>query len=152
MSVGGVFMPRGRFWRFFHAPRRQYKKQRISENRLIQGLLRFRAKQKPPTWGDFRCIKVCPLIWRREWDSNPRRLAARRFSRPFRYDHFGISPQKPERIEYDSIRTQRCQFFFLIKTILIVFFCIWGRTESSAPAIAAASAHQSAVPQPVTRW
>ena len=31
-------------------------------------------------------------LWRREWDSNPRCLAARRFSRPFRYDHFGISP------------------------------------------------------------
>ena len=32
------------------------------------------------------------IIWRREWDSNPRCLATRRFSRPFRYDHFGISP------------------------------------------------------------
>ncbi len=30
--------------------------------------------------------------WRREWDSNPRYVAVRRFSRPFRYNHFGISP------------------------------------------------------------
>ena len=30
--------------------------------------------------------------WRREWDSNPRYLSVRRFSRPFRYNHFGISP------------------------------------------------------------
>ena len=32
------------------------------------------------------------LKWRREWDSNPRYLSVRRFSRPFRYDRFGISP------------------------------------------------------------
>ncbi len=30
--------------------------------------------------------------WRREWDSNPRYVSIRRFSRPFRYNHFGISP------------------------------------------------------------
>ena len=30
--------------------------------------------------------------WRREWDSNPRALADKRFSRPPRYDHFDISP------------------------------------------------------------
>ena len=32
------------------------------------------------------------LIQRREWDSNPRALADKRFSRPPRYDHFDISP------------------------------------------------------------
>ena len=31
-------------------------------------------------------------IWRREWDSNPRYVAVRRFSRPLRYDRFGTSP------------------------------------------------------------
>ena len=31
---------------------------------------------------------------RREWDSNPRALADKRFSRPPRYDHFDISPNK----------------------------------------------------------
>ena len=31
------------------------------------------------------------FVWRREWDSNPRYVAVRRFSRPFRYNHFGIS-------------------------------------------------------------
>ena len=30
---------------------------------------------------------------RREWDSNPRALADKRFSRPPRYDHFDISPK-----------------------------------------------------------
>ena len=37
-------------------------------------------------------IKFCCCRWRREWDSNPRYVAVRRFSRPFRYNHFGISP------------------------------------------------------------
>ena len=32
---------------------------------------------------------------RREWDSNPRALADKRFSRPPRYDHFDISPKCP---------------------------------------------------------
>ena len=32
------------------------------------------------------------LTKRREWDSNPRALADKRFSRPPRYDHFDISP------------------------------------------------------------
>ena len=33
---------------------------------------------------------ACPQ--RREWDSNPRALSDKRFSRPPRYDHFDISP------------------------------------------------------------
>ena len=32
------------------------------------------------------------LFWRRRWDSNPRGLAPKRFSRPPRYDHFDTSP------------------------------------------------------------
>ena len=32
-------------------------------------------------------------VERREWDSNPRALSDKRFSRPPRYDHFDISPQ-----------------------------------------------------------
>ena len=35
-------------------------------------------------------LTVCPK--RREWDSNPRALSDKRFSRPPRYDHFDISP------------------------------------------------------------
>ena len=34
-------------------------------------------------------------VWRREWDSNPRGLAPKRFSRPPRYDRFDISPSIP---------------------------------------------------------
>ena len=32
------------------------------------------------------------LVWRRVWDSNPRGIAPKRFSRPPRYDHFDNSP------------------------------------------------------------
>ena len=42
--------------------------------------------------GNWIRIFNCPQKrWRREWDSNPRYVAVRRFSRPFRYNHFGIS-------------------------------------------------------------
>ena len=32
------------------------------------------------------------IFWRREWDSNPRDVAVKRFSRPPRYDRFDTSP------------------------------------------------------------
>ena len=32
-------------------------------------------------------------IWRSRWDSNPRALADKRFSRPPRYDHFDTAPR-----------------------------------------------------------
>ena len=36
---------------------------------------------------------VCRLFsWRSRWDSNPRALADKRFSRPPRYDHFDTAP------------------------------------------------------------
>ena len=34
------------------------------------------------------------LLWRRGWDSNPRALSDKRFSRPPRYDHFDTSPYR----------------------------------------------------------
>ena len=43
------------------------------------------------------CIALSPVggySQRREWDSNPRALADKRFSRPPRYDHFDISPKR----------------------------------------------------------
>ena len=38
------------------------------------------------------CSLTLSRVKRREWDSNPRALADKRFSRPPRYDHFDISP------------------------------------------------------------
>ena len=48
---------------------------------------------------------------RREWDSNPRALADKRFSRPPRYDHFDISPSavSPKRKNYYNINSGQCQ-------------------------------------------
>ena len=41
----------------------------------------------------FQILRLHPLFSkRRGWDSNPRALADKRFSRPPRYDHFDISP------------------------------------------------------------
>ncbi len=50
-------------------------------------------------------------MWRREWDSNPRYVAVRRFSRPFRYDHFGISP---------CVQVILPHYFYLVK-----HFYVW---------------------------
>ena len=44
---------------------------------------------------------------RREWDSNPRALADKRFSRPPRYDHFDISPSDPSSLTARIILTKR---------------------------------------------
>ena len=58
---------------------------------------------------------------RREWDSNPRALADKRFSRPPRYDHFDISPYAlfsvrrliARRKMYSIIKSFYCQYKFL---------------------------------------
>ena len=49
-------------------------------------------------------------LWRREWDSNPRYVAVRRFSRPFRYNHFGISPSA--QLVYHSIFKMSTLFYY----------------------------------------
>ena len=52
---------------------------------------------------------------RREWDSNPRALADKRFSRPPRYDHFDTSPGQccfvvsHRHIWYDTSISHFCQ-------------------------------------------
>ena len=58
---------------------------------------------------------------RREWDSNPRALADKRFSRPPRYDHFDISPYAlfsvrrlfARRKMYSIIKSFYCQYIIL---------------------------------------
>ena len=59
---------------------------------------------------------------RREWDSNPRALADKRFSRPPRYDHFDISPNvcpfpchlccSPDDKSYSNKKDYYCQHIF----------------------------------------
>ena len=59
---------------------------------------------------------LCPK--RREWDSNPRALMDKRFSRPPRYDHFDISPNV---LCYFIRYARACQGLFC----LFLFFFIW---------------------------
>ena len=54
---------------------------------------------------------------RREWDSNPRALADKRFSRPPRYDHFDISPKRFNRHLFASHHQRE------LHSITILFVC-----------------------------
>ena len=49
---------------------------------LVPNQMRYQTALRP----------VNLFIWRRGWDSNPRGLSPKRFSRPPRYDHFDTSP------------------------------------------------------------
>ena len=73
---------------------------------------------------------------RREWDSNPRALADKRFSRPPRYDHFDTSPSiylsaasvSPQRqdVFYHSFSlssTPFSNFFYFF--VFFLFSCIF---------------------------
>ena len=61
-------------------------------------------------------------LQRRGWDSNPRALADKRFSRPPRYDHFDTSPNAL--FHFTEVSTF-CQVFFYFFKILIFEFCVW---------------------------
>jgi hypothetical protein len=60
-------------------------------------------------------------LQRRGWDSNPRALADKRFSRPPRYDHFDTSPNAL--FHFTEVSTF-CQVFFYFFKILISEFCV----------------------------
>ena len=60
-------------------------------------------------------------LQRRGWDSNPRALADKRFSRPPRYDHFDTSPNAL--LHFTEVSTF-CQVFFYFFKILISEFCV----------------------------
>ena len=74
---------------------------------------------------------------RREWDSNPRALADKRFSRPPRYDHFDISPYAlfsvrrliARRKMYSIIKSFYCQYKFLH---FLIFFKNTSATSRSS--------------------
>ena len=64
---------------------------------------------------------------RRGWDSNPRALADKRFSRPPRYDHFDTSPANLshrlcQRKMYITIIVLSCQYTF---TSFFLFFLVF---------------------------
>ena len=54
-------------------------------------LLQTKPKQNH-FMGKHICVRRRRYLQRRGWDSNPRALADKRFSRPPRYDHFDTSP------------------------------------------------------------
>ena len=68
--------------------------------------------------------------WRNGWDSNPRALSDKRFSRPPRYDHFDISPNVcpfpchlcclPDDKSYSNKKDYYCQHIFT--QFLLYFF------------------------------
>ena len=74
---------------------------------------------------------------RREWDSNPRALADKRFSRPPRYDHFDISPYTLFSVRHVSVRRKMysiiksfyCQYKFLH---FLIFFKNTSATSRSS--------------------
>ena len=51
---------------------------------------------------DTDCILISVLIWRRVWDSNPREVALKRFSRPPRYDRFDNPPGMDVHLVFQS--------------------------------------------------
>ena len=66
---------------------------------------------------------------RREWDSNPRALADKRFSRPPRYDHFDISPYIYFFVFCTSLSAQDIFYhrMFLLSTPNFTFFYIFSK-------------------------
>ncbi len=70
---------------------------------------------------------------RRGWDSNPRALADKRFSRPPRYDHFDTSPRltiyhlfalsvSAQVTFYHHLQAMSIHFFFFLQKIYISLF------------------------------
>ncbi len=66
---------------------------------------------------------------RREWDSNPRALSDKRFSRPPRYDLFDISPSMPPNLTAKIILSKRRgnvnNFFYFFLRFFSGFFRIY---------------------------
>ena len=66
---------------------------------------------------------------RRGWDSNPRALSDKRFSRPPRYDHFDTSahikllPHLFRDVTYSIMQNPHCQHFFYF--IFTTFFALF---------------------------
>ena len=59
--------------------------------------------------------------WRRGWDSNPRALSDKRFSRPPRYDHFDTSP----RFNYFVVLRRHGLFYHTTPSPSIPFFIFY---------------------------
>ena len=76
------------------------------------------SPQAPKSTGYVRPVEC---IERRGWDSNPRALADKRFSRPPRYDHFDTSPYLCSGLRFRLARRQVI-FYHLFFNMSIYFF------------------------------
>ena len=80
------------------------------------------SPQAPKSTGYVRPVEC---IERRGWDSNPRALADKRFSRPPRYDHFDISPSSCLSLLLTGDLYILALLFFYVNTFFQIFsfFC-----------------------------
>ena len=87
------------------------------------------SPQAPKSTGYVRPVEC---IERRGWDSNPRALADKRFSRPPRYDHFDTSPY----FNFFQLKIAVCisDFVILSKSPILVnrFFKFFSKLKSQA--------------------
>ena len=88
----------------------QRRRRDLNPCTVIHDLLTFQASPFNHL-GTSPSMKRCISSKRRGWDSNPRALADKRFSRPPRYDLFDTSPNVT--LEYDIIIIFLCQYFFI---------------------------------------
>ena len=70
---------------------------------------------------------------RREWDSNPRALADKRFSRPPRYDHFDISPYVLSSSHLCQTQDVFYHQIFLLSTQIFIFFRFFSKIPRQCP-------------------
>ena len=90
----------------------------------------------------FNLFSKCFLNKRREWDSNPRALADKRFSRPPRYDHFDISPYVTLSVFVYVSRSAQDVFYhqiFLSVNNKFLYFFMNSSLSKTASAIARSS-------------
>ncbi len=80
--------------------------------------LGYFSKQKLISYINIK-IRWRRYLQRRGWDSNPRALADKRFSRPPRYDHFDTSPQMRFSILIDSA--------YFVKRFFVFYFLATAR-------------------------
>ena len=66
--------------------------QKVPQTRSLKHYFKSAKKCEPLENTTFSGIHTSSFFKRRGWDSNPRALSDKRFSRPPRYDHFDTSP------------------------------------------------------------
>ena len=71
--------------------------------------------------GDWNHLTSLNEMKRRRWDSNPRALSDKRFSRPPRYDHFDTSPYDLTKLVLSSASVILSNHFVTVNTFFKLF-------------------------------